>query len=136
MSNLKLHILHHAEPYAVASLPPDAQITWDRKGSAIFAVASTSTETSVICRESAIPEGTRKEGPLHLFEVAGPLDFTLTGVLSGILDPISEKGIPILTTSTYETDWILVPADRADDAEQIWRRVGFLVTPPVLGESA
>lgn len=136
MSILKVHLLHHTEPYALASLPPEAQVTWDRAGSAIFAIAHTSTETSVICRESAIPAGTRTEGPFHLFEVAGPLDFATTGILAGILDPVAEKGIPVLATSTYETDWILVPVDRADDAEQVWRRVGFLVTPPVLGEPA
>lgn len=136
MSRLKLHILHHTEPYALASVPPHVEIDWDRSGSAIFSIAYTSTETSVICRENVIPDGIRTEGPFHVFEVAGPLDFALVGVLSGIIEPLVSKGITILTTSTYETDWILVRVDQADEAEQIWRREGFLVTPPVLGEPA
>ena len=133
MSSLKLHLLHHAEPYALASVAPESQIDWDRAGSALFSVAYTSAETSVICRAAVIPEGTRTEGPFHVFEVAGPLDFATTGVLAGILDPISEKGISVLSTSTYLTDFILVPVDNADEAERIWKREGFLVTPPILG---
>lgn len=134
MSTLKLHILHHAEPYALASLPPGTSVTWDHAGAAIFAVVHTSTETSVVCPQRLVPGGVRVEGPFHVFEIAGPLDFAATGILAGILNYVAEKGIPILSTSTYETDWILIPADRADEAERIWKREGLLVTPPVLGE--
>lgn len=133
MSVLAVHLLHHTEPYAVASVAPDARIDWDRDGAAIFSVSHTATETSVIAPARAVPDQVRTEGPFHLFEVAGPLDFTMVGVLSGILVPLADKGITVVTTSTYETDWILVPVDKADQAEQIWRREGFLVTPPVLG---
>ena len=133
MSALRLHILHHTEPYAVASVPPGTEIDWDRAGAVIFAVSHTDTETSVICPARVVPDAARTEGPFHVFEVAGPLDFAMVGVLTGILDPLAAKGITVLTTSPYETDWILVPSDKADDAERIWRREGFLVTPPVLG---
>ena len=133
MSALRLHILHHTEPYAVASLPPGTAVDWDRSGAVLFSVSETQSETSVICPARLIPPGTRTEGPFHVFEVAGPLDFTMVGVLTGILDPLAAKGLTVLTTSTYETDWILVPLERAGEAESIWRREGFLVTPPVLG---
>lgn len=136
MSALKLHILHHPEDYYLASVDPGTEIDWDRSDSALFSVAHTSTETSVICAGSAVPAGVRAEGPFRLFEVAGPLDFAMVGVLAGIIDPLAAKGLPILTTSTYETDWILVPVDRAEEAEQIWRREGFLVTPSTLGASS
>jgi uncharacterized protein len=133
MSALRLHILHHTDPYAVASVPAGTDVDWDRTGAVIFAVSHTETETSVMCPERVIPPGTRTEGPFHVFEVAGPLDFALVGVLTSIIDPLAAKGITVLATSTYETDWILVPADKAEEAERIWRREGFLVTPPVLG---
>jgi hypothetical protein len=133
VSALKLHILHHTEPFVIASLPPASEVDWDRSGSVLFSVSHSTTETSVMCRQSVVPDGTRTEGPFHVFEVAGPLDFTQVGVLAGLITPLAAKGITVLTTSTYETDWILVPVDRAEQAEQVWRREGFLVTPPVLG---
>lgn len=136
MSRLKLHILHHTEPFVLATMPPNSQIGWDRSGSVIFSVSHTSTETSVICAASAVPEGTRVEGPFHVFEIAGPLDFALVGVLAGIIEPLSARDITVLTTSTYETDWVLVRVDQADEAEHIWRREGLLVTPPILGQTS
>ena len=128
-----MHILHHTDPFVIASLPPGAEVDWDRSGSVLFSVTHSTTETSVMCPQAAVPAGTRTEGPFHVFEVAGPLDFGQVGVLAGLIAPLAAKGITILTTSTYETDWILVPVARADHAEQAWRREGFLVTPPVLG---
>lgn len=136
MSTLTLHLFHHTEPYALASVAPGTTIDWDRDGCAIFSIAYTSTEISVICPQRCIPTGTRQEGPFHAFEVAGPLDFAQTGVLAGLFGPIAAKNIPLLSTSTYETDFILVPVDHADQAEQVWRREGFLVTPPILGDGS
>jgi uncharacterized protein len=134
MSVLTLHLLHHREPHVLASVAPDTEVGWDRSGSVIFSVSHTRSETSVICAEGAVPEGVRTEGPFHVFEVAGPLDFAMVGVLSGVLTPLAAKGVTVVTTSTYETDWILVPVEKAEEAERIWRREGFLVTPPVLGD--
>jgi hypothetical protein len=48
-------------------------------------------------------------------------------VLSSLLEPLTEAGISILALSTHNTDWILVPADRADEATRAWRRRGHTV---------
>ena len=39
------------------------------------------------------------------------------------------QGISILALSTYDTDWILVPFERADAAAEEWRRRGHAVGP-------
>ena len=69
----------------------------------------------------------RQEGPFTAFAVEGPLDFSLTGVLSTLLAPLTASEIPVFTISTFDTDWILVPAARAEDASQEWRRAGHAV---------
>ena len=38
----------------------------------------------------------------------------------------------MLAMSTYDTDWVLVPTERSDDAANAWRRAGFVVTPTSL----
>jgi hypothetical protein len=63
--------------------------------------------------------------------VAGTLDFALTGVLAGLLEPLAAEAISVFTLSTFDTDWILVPADRADDAAEAWRRRGHTVADAV-----
>ncbi len=73
----------------------------------------------------------RQAGPFTAFEVAGPLDLALTGVLSALLAPLAEAGISVFTLSTFDTDWMLVPKERADDAAEEWRRHGHTVAPAV-----
>ncbi len=57
---------------------------------------------------TSVPDGVVVQGPLTAFEIAGPLDFTMVGVLSGLLEPLARQGISILALSTFDTDWILV----------------------------
>ena len=69
-----------------------------------------------------------RQGPFTAFAVEGPLDFALTGILSGLLAPLAEDGISVFTVSTFDTDWMLVGTDAADRAEEAWRRSGHTVS--------
>ena len=61
-----------------------------------------------------MPDGVRREGPFVAFMVEGPLDFALTGVVSRLSVTLADAGIPIFVISTYDTDYILVPASDGD----------------------
>ena len=41
-------------------------------------------------------------------KVKGPLDFNLTGILTGISDILAQGNISIFAISTFDTDYILV----------------------------
>nr|WP_218889509.1 ACT domain-containing protein [Saccharopolyspora hordei] len=69
----------------------------------------------------------RVEGPFRALEVAGPLDFSLTGVLASLLVPLADVGISVFTLSTFDTDWILVPADSAGKAADALTAAGHTV---------
>ena len=43
--------------------------------------------------------------------------------------PLAEAEISVFTISTFDTDWILVPFERADAAAEEWRRRGHTVAP-------
>ncbi len=53
----------------------------------------------------------------------------MIGVLQPILHPLVQARISILTLSTYDTDWILIPTADIDAAVEAWRRAGLVVTP-------
>ena len=74
----------------------------------------------------------RSEGPFALVEVAGPLSFAAVGVFAEVLEPLSAAEISVLGFSTFDTDWVLVPADLARDAADAWRRAGLVITPTSL----
>lgn len=127
----------YPERLAVVSLPAGADVPAWAESSSLLAVIATATETTLVCAGRSVPAKTRKEGPFTAFAVDGTLDFALTGVLHGLLGPLAEAGISVFVVSTYPTDWILVPADRAEEAAEEWRRRGHSVVPaPVTSENS
>ena len=124
------HALHrYAERLAVVRLGPGADVPSWATSATLFSVTATAAETSIVCGWAVVPKKARPEGPFTAFEVVGPLDFALTGVLHALLAPLAEEGIPVFTISTFDTDWILVGTDSADRAEEAWRRSGHDTTP-------
>ncbi len=125
------HILYrHSDALAVVRLGRGAKIPAWASASTLFSVTATNDETSVVCHASSVPTRAKREGPFVAFEVAGPLDFKETGVLYGLLGPLAEADISVFTLSTYDTDWILVHAAKADAAEEAWVGAGHEVQAP------
>jgi hypothetical protein len=101
---------------------------WARPGAAgICAVVATVEETSVVCDAEAVPADARSSAGWVALVVDGPLAHTLTGVLASIAAPLAEVAVPIFAVSTYDTDWVLVPADRLADAVEALRGAGHTV---------
>ena len=126
-----MKLSRYPETLAVVKLPPGAEVPAWAESSSIFSVTATATETSVVCAARSVPKKSVHQRPFTAFEVEGPLDFALTGVLSQLLAPLAEAEISVFTLSTFDTDWVLVPGHDADRAEEEWRRSGHTVEPSV-----
>ena len=110
------------ETLAVVRLGPGTEVPAWAESSSIFSVTATATETSVVCAARSVPKKSVHQRPFTAFQVEGPLDFALTGVLVDLLARLAEAGISVFTISTFDTDWILVPGGEADRAAEEWRR--------------
>ncbi|HEY0152337.1 MAG TPA: ACT domain-containing protein [Longimicrobium sp.] len=122
MAPLRLTIL--PEALAVCRLAAgDAFPPW-LPAHPFLSVTRTSDELSVVCTQDAVPAGVRFEPGWRALAVAGPLDFGLTGVLASIASPLAAAGISIFAISTFDTDYVLVKAERLDDAVEALRRAG------------
>lgn len=55
-----------------------------------------------------MPANHQKGDRLAAFKVEGPIDFSLTGILSSQANPRAENEIPIFVVSTFDTDYLLV----------------------------
>jgi hypothetical protein len=129
MSTASTHtLLRYAEPLAVVRLGPGADVPSWATSATLFSVTATAAETSLVCGMAGVPNKARPQGPFTAFQVEGPLDFALTGVLSALLAPLADAGISVFTISTFDTDWVLVASERADEAEEVWRRSGHTVS--------
>src|SRR5690349_4746468 len=96
--------------YAVCRLPPDATVPSAllAAGTGFVSITRTADELSIVCPEGVAPSGAKLNRGWRGFKVEGPLDFTLTGVLSTLLEPLAAAKISVFTVATYDTDYILV----------------------------
>ena len=95
---------------AVARLDAAEPIAeWAQQGP-ISSITRTADELSVVCAAAAVPAGVRAEAGWRCLRVAGPLDFSLTGVLASIASPLAAAKISIFAIATFDTDYILVRA--------------------------
>jgi hypothetical protein len=121
-------LLRHPDALAVVRLGPGSEIPGWATSATLFSVTATAAETSLVCHASSVPTKARKQGPFVAYEVAGPLDFALTGVLASLLVPLADAEVSVFTLSTYDTDWLLVPAGAVDAAESAWSGAGHTIT--------
>ena len=82
----------------------------------VISVTWSADEVSVICRSDRVPPGATVETPWRCLRVAGPLDMALTGVLASLVGPLAAARVNIIAFSTYDTDYLLVPAVRLTEA--------------------
>jgi len=131
-------LARYPETLAVVQLGPGAELPEWAESSSILSVTATATETSIICAARSVPSKAKHHKPYTAFAVQpepGSADFDLssgaTGVLVALLAPLAEAGVSVFALSTFGTDWILVPKNDADKAEDAWRRSGHAVAPAV-----
>ena len=115
------------EKLAVVRLGAGAEVPAWAESSSLFSVTATARETSVVCATRSVPRKARQAGPLTAIALQGPLDFSLTGVLVALLQPLADASISVFTVSTFDTDWVLVPLNDADQAAEEWQRAGHEV---------
>jgi uncharacterized protein len=96
------------ELYAIVRLEPDADVpVWARTGH-FWSITRSDSELSIVCPQDDVPRDASAERGWCALEVAGPLDFSLTGVVSSLVAPLAEEEIPLFLISTFETDYLLV----------------------------
>ncbi|ATY13303.1 ACT domain-containing protein [Amycolatopsis sp. AA4] len=120
-------------PYSVVRLPADAAVPAEllEPGEpALVSVTRTPDELSVICPTGREPEGGAVEDGWRLFTVRGPLEFTLTGIISALASELAAAGVALFSLSTFDTDHILVRSDDLDRGVAAFREAGHEVLLP------
>ena len=96
------------DSYAVVRLQPGSELPeWVDKGP-FRSVTRTDHEVFVVCRDHDVPEGESVDRGWTVLEVMGPLDFSLTGVIASLVQPLADAELPIFVISTFESDYVLI----------------------------
>jgi len=127
MTNTPLNLSVLQESFALCRLKNDAQIPdWALFGS-LFSITRTAGELSIVCRQSNVPEGIRCEKGWRCLQVEGPLDLSLTGILTSLLTPLAEGRIPVFVISTYDTDYVMIQERNLEAAVLLLSQAGHRV---------
>lgn len=117
-----------SEPLKLSLMPQEISICrlpWDEPipewacRSSFFSVTRTPDELSVVCDRNDVPPEIRSEAGWRIYKVHGPLDFSMTGVLSALATPLAGAGISIFALSTFDTDYLLVRAADLEASQEI-----------------
>jgi uncharacterized protein len=108
------------EEYAVCRLPAGsalpASLSSGPDDKSVISVTWAPDEMSIICPTDRVPKEATVEASWRCLRVVGPLDLALTGILASLAGPLAAARVNIVAFSTYDTDYVLVPAVRLREA--------------------
>src|SRR5687768_16177187 len=122
-----------AEPLAICRLAADAPVPAWALAPPFSSVTRTRDEMSIVCPAAAVPAAAarrdvdRVSAAWRALRVDGPLDLSLVGVLAALVAPLADAGVSVFPIATHDTDWILVPDARVDDACRALESAGHAV---------
>ena len=119
---MKLQFLNST--FSVCRLGPDAAVPSWASGE-FLAVVRTADELTVIAPSPVVPAGVTAEHDYGCFRVVGTIEFDVIGVISSISRVFAESTIPILTISTFDTDYFFVRRRDCDLARRLLMTAGY-----------
>jgi hypothetical protein len=115
------------QTFAVCHLDADAPVPlWAQAGD-FWSLTRTADELSILCPQGLVPEGTLVETNWRAFKVEGPLDFALVGILADLSGALARAGISLFALSTFDTDYLLIRAEKLEEATAALRAAGHAV---------
>ncbi len=93
--------------FAICRLDADAQVPAWATGE-IVSITRTPDELSIVCPQNNVPASLHSELSWRCVRVAGPLDFSMVGVIAALTGTLAAGNISVFVVSTFDTDYMLV----------------------------
>ena len=113
--------------FSVCRLPAGDPLPAWAESSVFSSVTRSAAELSVICPSRQVPTGIKSESGWSLLQFAGPFAFAAVGILASVTEPLARAGVSLLAVATFDTDFVLIKADRIEDARQVLEAAGHAV---------
>jgi hypothetical protein len=116
--------------FAVCRFAPETEVpSWIWQDRSLLSLTYTPDELSIVCAAAHVPDNVRAERGWAALKVEGPLDFSLTGILSALAGPLADAGIAIFALSTFDTDYLLLKRSQLERACEILEAAGHTFYP-------
>jgi hypothetical protein len=110
--------------FAVCRLPASAAIpSWP--SGAFVSISRTAEELSIVCEEASVPADALAERGWRCLKLEGPIPFATIGVAAALTKALADARISVFFVSTYDTDYVLVPAASLEPALAALRAAAF-----------
>jgi hypothetical protein len=122
---MQLKILDAA--FSIVKLLPSEPVPAWAMGGGLISITRTAEELSIVCPSDCLPVDAEFKGAEHgwaCIKVEGVLDFSLTGILASLANPLADNGISIFAISTFNTDYLLVRNRDIEKAKAVLERAG------------
>jgi len=109
----------NAQGQMPSSFQPTAKSQQPTASQSLLSISRTGQELSIITCEEQVGDDVTAERGFVALQVAGPIAFSVVGVLASLTAALRDAEVPVLAVSTYDTDILLVrerDAERACDA--------------------
>lgn len=117
----------HDERLAIARLPPDAPVpAWAR--GRFVTISRTASELSIVCAQANVPADVQQERDKVAFGIVGVVPMTTIGILASLCGALAAAQVPVFAISTYDTDYLLVSAERFAAARAALAAIGHAFT--------
>lgn len=93
----------------------------------VFSITRTDEELSIVCNSECLPQNeaiSDVENDWKCIKVEGVLDFSLTGILSSLANPLAKNNISIFAISTFNTDYLLIKNHSIEKAKVVLENDG------------
>jgi hypothetical protein len=114
------------EAFTIHRFPPDHPVPVQLGSGRFYSICKTDEELSIVCDSNIAIDSPAHEKQWSCLKVAGPLDFSLTGILADISGTLANAGISIFAISTFDTDYILVKTRHLTSARRCLTAAGHL----------
>lgn len=103
----------------VVKLKPNETVPEIVHKQGFYSITKTDEELSIVVNEDVNILSNVVEYNWKAIKIVGTLDFSLIGILSKISTILAQAEISIYALSTYNTDYILVKADKLEKAIKV-----------------
>lgn len=90
-----------------------------------YSITKTDEELSIVVDENIDIVNGIAEYDWRAIKIVGTLDFSLIGILSKISSILAKAEVSIFAISTYNTDYILLKANKLDKAIQVLKENNY-----------
>jgi hypothetical protein len=124
---MSLHVRFHDTALSVCLHPQGSKAPVDILERRFAAFFRTNDEVTIVCPTELVPSNAKSEHGFVPSELIGPFEFGFTGILTQVAYPLAAAGVSIVPLSTFNTDYVLIKADRRQKAMEALRQAGHKV---------